>query len=69
VKYKQVIIDIVYERGCVTRKEILREVRERVRELREKSDDYVEFVVDRALKRLVESGVVVRKNWGVYCRP
>jgi hypothetical protein len=69
LKYKQAIIDIVYERGCVTRKEILRIIRGRIRELNEKSEDYVEFIVDNTLKRLVESGVLVKKNWGVYCKP
>jgi len=69
VKYKQAIIDIVYEKGCITRKEILRLLRERIRELSEKSEDYAEFIVDNTLKRLVENGVIVKKNWGVYCKP
>jgi hypothetical protein len=66
MKYKQTIIDIVYERGCVTRKEIVRIMREK---LNDKSEDYVEFIVDNTLKRLVERGVVVKKNWGIYCKP
>lgn len=69
MKYKQAIIDIVYEKGCITRKEILRLLRERIRELSEKSEDYAEFIVDNTLKRLVENGVIVKKNWGVYCKP
>jgi hypothetical protein len=68
--YKQAIIDIVYNRGCVTRKTILRELYEKFEErFKDKSRDYLEFIVDSTLQRLVEHGVVVKKNRGLYCRP
>jgi predicted transcriptional regulator len=70
VRYKEVVMRIVYSHGCATRKEILELVYSTLRErLEGRSRKYLEFVVDRALKRLVERGVVVRKNHGVYCKP
>jgi hypothetical protein len=68
VRYKQVVLRIVYSQGCVTRGEILELLYSMLRD-EGKSRRYVEFVVDRALRRLVEHGVVVRKNKGIYCKP
>jgi hypothetical protein len=63
------VLKLVYERGCVTKREIVSLFRERFREKVEgRSPKYVDNLVGNALRRLVRRGAIARKGWGVYCR-
>jgi hypothetical protein len=65
----QFILDTIYQRGCVTKREIVRLFMERYRDRVEgRSQRYIENVIGNALARLVKRGAIARRGWGVYCR-
>jgi hypothetical protein len=65
----QFVLDVVYQRGCVTRKEIIRLFKERYRDKVEgRSPKYIENTIGNTLRRLVKRGAIVKRGHGLYCR-
>jgi predicted transcriptional regulator len=62
-KYLQVVIDLVRAKGCVTRRHVVEQLQQQLR----LPPESTEKAADRALRSLVERGVVARKGRGVYC--
>jgi len=60
-KYLQVIMDLVRERGCVTRRFIIDQL------IQLGLTPKTESVVDEVLQSLLKRNIIVRKGRGVYC--
>jgi len=61
-KWLQLVIDIVRERGCVTRRFIVDELQSL-----SITQNQAERIADETLESLLKRGVIVRKGRGVYC--
>jgi len=61
-RYLQLVMDIVREKGCATRRYIIDKL-QNIGLARNQA----ERATDEALESLVKRGVIVRKGRGVYC--
>jgi len=63
------VLRLVYERGCITKREIVQLFKERFKEKVEgRSPKYVDNLIGNTLSRLVKRGAITKKGWGIYCR-
>jgi len=63
--YTNLIIEIVYQHGCIARNRLVDIIAEKTGKPRES----VDRTVGKYLARLVKSGVIERRYHGVYCKP
>jgi len=63
--YINLIMEIVYEHGCITKKKLVDIIAEKLNKPR----NIVENSVARRLTSLVRKGVIERVTPGIYCRP
>ena len=62
----QLIIDIVYARGCIKREDLLKEIMA----IQQDADpEKLEARVAKALTKLVKKGVIKRASFAIYCKP
>ena len=61
----QLIIDIVYTRGCIKREDLLKEIMTILQEDPEK----LEARVAKDLTNLVKKGIIKRASFAIYCKP
>jgi hypothetical protein len=63
--YTNLIIEIVYQHGCITKKRLADIIAERTGKPRES----VYKAIGKYLQRLVKHGVIERPYHGIYCKP
>jgi hypothetical protein len=63
--YTNLIIEIVYQHGCITKKRLADIIAERTGKPRES----VYKTIGKYLQTLVKHGVIERRYHGIYCRP
>jgi len=63
--YTNLIIEVVYQHGCITKKRLADIIAERTGKPRKS----VYKTIGKYLQRLVKHGIIERPYHGVYCKP